>query len=118
MAIQEYSPIDPTRPVEVTIWPVENVEPLHKHMDVRATEFYASLGDRAIGLVHWEAGSDDNFGYIDGIDPHEGIDIENITYDEWEAIAIAMHAIVKKLQDRHISLVEFPGGSRAFLQAL
>lgn len=118
MAIQEYEPFEQPRPVEATVWPVEGDEPLHEHMGVKSTEFYASVGERAIGLIQWEAAGDDKFGYIDGIDPHEGVDVEAITYEEWEAIAVAMHAAIRRLESRHISVVEFPGGSRVFLQSV
>jgi len=118
MAIQEYTPLEQPQPAEVTIWPVEGFKPLHEHVGVKSTEFYASLGDMAIGLVHWETTDNDNYGYIDGIDPHSGVDESIISYEEWDAIAIAMQGMVKTLENRHISLIEFPGGSRGFLQAV
>lgn len=118
MAILEYTRLEQPQPVEATIWPVEINEPLREHMGTKSTEFYVTLGDRAIGMVQWEATEDNNYGYIDGVDPHEGVDAEALSLDEWDAIVVAMHSTIKVLEQRHISLIEFPGGSRAFLQPL
>ncbi|MBX4197246.1 hypothetical protein KW801_01670 [Candidatus Saccharibacteria bacterium] len=118
MAIQEYAPFADTEPLDITIWPVEGKDPLRSHTGEKFTEYYISIGQTALGLLHWEVSNNDNDAYIDGIDPHPGIDEGMLDPREWEAIAVSMHGLTKEIEKRHIRRITHPAGSEVFLEAL
>lgn len=114
MAIQEYSPFEEPGPSQATIWPVEvSSEHLRYLMAGYHTEYYVSLGDTAIGLLLWDANSQE--GFIDGIEPEAGADEAELKPGEWDAIAISMHGLAEYTRLRRIT---HPAGSKVFLEPL
>lgn len=120
MSIYEFEPDDDLIPLDIMIWivEVEAKDDIKSYIGQNNSEYYISIGQRALGLLHWEISGDGRDGYIDGIDPQDGIDEQDINPAEWEAIVISMHGLTKQVEQRHVAKITYPNGTKVFFEAV